>query len=76
MIDLDIKGFFDTIDHELLKQTIQYYCKDKWILLYINRWLKVGIIQKDGCYIDRLTGTPQGGVISQLLANIFIGHML
>ena len=72
VIDLDIKSFFDTIDHNLLKQTIQYYCKEKWVLLYISRWLKSGIIQENGCYIDRLTGTPQGGVISPLIANIFM----
>ena len=72
VIDLDIKGFFDNIDHELLMKAVQFYCKDKWILLYIERWLKAGIVQQDGNYIDRLTGTPQGGVISPLLANIFM----
>lgn len=71
-IDLDIKSFFDTIDHSLLMKSVGHYCKDKWVLLYINRWLKSGIIQRDGCYIDRLTGTPQGGVISPLIANIFM----
>jgi len=53
-------------------QSIQHYCKDKWVILYIERWLKAGIVQKDGRYIDRLTGTPQGGVISPLIANIFM----
>ena len=72
VIDLDIKGFFETIDHDLLNQAIEYYCQDKWVLLYINRWLKSGILQVDGTYIDRVTGTPQGGVISPLLANIFM----
>jgi group II intron reverse transcriptase/maturase len=72
VIDLDIKSFFDKIDHKLLKQSIQHYCKDKWVLLYIERWLKSGSVQRDGCYVDRLTGTPQGGVISPLIANIFM----
>jgi RNA-directed DNA polymerase len=72
VIDLDIKGFFDTIDHELLMKVVQFYCKDKWILLYVERWLKSGIVQQDGSHMDRLTGTPQGGVISPLLANIFM----
>jgi group II intron reverse transcriptase/maturase len=72
VIDLDIKSFFDTIDHELLMKAVRFYCKDKWILLYVKRWLASGIVQKDGSYIDRLTGTPQGGVISPLLANIFM----
>ena len=71
-IDLDIKGFFDTIDHELMMKAVRFYCQDKWILLYVERWLKAGIVQQDGNYIDRLTGTPQGGVISPLLANIFM----
>jgi len=71
-IDLDIKGFFDTIDHELMMKAVRFYCKDKWVLLYVERWLKAGIVQQDGNHIDRLTGTPQGGVISPLLANIFM----
>ena len=71
-IDLDIKGFFDTIDHELLMKAVRFYCRDKWVQLYVERWLKAGIVQQDGNHIDRLTGTPQGGVISPLLANIFM----
>jgi RNA-directed DNA polymerase len=72
VIDLDIKGFFDTIDHELLMKAVRFYCDDKWILLYVERWLKAGIVQQDGNHMDSLTGTPQGGVISPLLANIFM----
>ena len=71
-IDLDIKGFFDNIDHDLLKRVLTHYCKDKWVLMYINRWLKAGILQGDGMELDRLTGTPQGGVISPLLSNVFL----
>ncbi len=62
VIDLDIKSFFDTIDRELLMQSIQHYCKNKWVILYIKRWLKAGIVQRDGNYLDQLTGTTQGGV--------------
>lgn len=72
VIDLDIKNFFDTIDHALLMKAVKFYCKDKWVVLYVERWLKAGIVTKDGNHIDRLTGTPQGGVISPLLANIFM----
>jgi RNA-directed DNA polymerase len=72
VIDLDIKSFFDTIDHELLMKAVRHYCKDKWVLLYVKRWLQSSIIQADGTSIDRLTGTPQGGVISPLLANIYL----
>lgn len=72
VIDLDIKGFFDNIDHELLLKAVAHYCGDKWVLLYITRWLKAGIVQQDGMFVDRGNGTPQGGVISPLLANIFL----
>jgi len=72
VIDLDIKGFFDNIDHELLMKAVEHYCKDKWVLMYIRRWLKAGTLQKDGIRIERTTGTPQGGVISPLLANIYL----
>jgi RNA-directed DNA polymerase len=72
VIDLDIKGFFDNIDHELLLKAVAHYCKDEWVLMYIKRWLQAGTIQKDGTEIERLTGTPQGGVISPLLSNIYL----
>lgn len=71
-IDLDIKGFFDNIDHGLLMKAIRHYCSDKWVLLYVERWLKAGIVQKDGIFEPSLFGTPQGGVISPLLANLFL----
>jgi group II intron reverse transcriptase/maturase len=72
VIDLDIKSFFDTIDHELLMKGVRHYCQDKWVLMYVQRWLTAGIVQQDCCFVDRITGTPQGGVISPLLANIFL----
>lgn len=71
-IDLDIKGFFDNIDQKLLLRAVGHYCKEPWILMYVERWLKAGIVQESGELIDRLTGTPQGGVISPLLSNIFL----
>ena len=72
VVDVDIENFFDTIDHKLLIKAIHHYCKDKWVLLYVTRWLKAGIVQQDKVEISRLTGTPQGGVISPLLANLFL----
>jgi len=72
VIDLDIKGFFDNIDHELLLKAVTHYCDDKWVLLYVTRWLKAGIVQQDGMYYDRVSGTPQGGVVSPTLSNIFL----
>lgn len=71
-IDLDIRGFFDNIDHELLLKAVKHYCSDKWVLMYVERWLKAGVVQKDGNFSPSLTGTPQGGVISPLLANLFL----
>lgn len=72
VIDLDIERFFDTIDHELMMKAMAHYCKDKWVLLYVRRWLKAGVMTKDGNIQDTITGTPQGGVISPLLSNIFL----
>ena len=71
-IDLDIKGFFDNIDHELMMKALRHYCPDKWVCMYVERWLKAGIFQNDGTITPTLHGTPQGGVISPLLANIFL----
>lgn len=72
VLDLDIKGYFDTIDHELLLKGLAHYCKDKWVVMYVKRWMEAGTITKEGMYQDRLTGTPQGGVISPLLSNLFL----
>lgn len=71
-LDLDISKFFDTIDHGMMLKALGHYCKDKWVSMYVERWLKAGIITKEDISIDRLTGTPQGGVISPLLANLFL----
>ena len=70
-IDLDIRGYFDTIDHELMMRALRHYCKDKWVHLYIARWLKADIMHEMKLR-KRTTGTPQGGVISPLLANLFL----
>ena len=72
VVDIDIKGFFDNIDHELLMKAVKHYCNEKWVLMYVERWLKAGVLQQDGKLKATLTGTPQGGVISPLLANIFL----
>jgi RNA-directed DNA polymerase len=73
-IDLDIKGFFNNLDHDLMMKAIRFHTGEKWIDLYIERWLKAPIQDKDGQLIARDKGTPQGGVISPLLANIFMHH--
>jgi len=76
VIDLDIKGYFDNIDHELLMQAVRHHFKEKWVLMYVERWLKAPIIQKDGKKEARGQGTPQGGVISPLLSNLFLHYGL
>jgi RNA-directed DNA polymerase len=74
VVDLDIKGFFDNIDHELLMRAIRKHAKDKWVVLYIERWLKAPVQEEDGTLVSREKGTPQGGVISPLLANLFLHY--
>jgi RNA-directed DNA polymerase len=74
VIDLDIKGFFDNIDHELMVHAVRKHTDSKWMVLYIERWLKAPAQLEDGSLIEREKGTPQGGVISPLLANIFLHH--
>jgi RNA-directed DNA polymerase len=74
VLDLDIKGFFDNLDHELIMRAVRKHTNCKWILLYIGRWLKVPTQLEDGTYVDRDRGTPQGGVASPLLANLFLHY--
>lgn len=73
-IDLDIKGFFDNLDHELVMKAVRKHTNCKWLLLYIERWLKAPAIELDGSKTERNKGTPQGGVISPLLANLFLHY--
>ncbi|UCF37405.1 MAG: group II intron reverse transcriptase/maturase [Acidobacteriota bacterium] len=72
VIDLDIRGFFDNLDHELVLRAVRKYTDCRWILLYIERWLKAPVQVEEGTLVKRDQGTPQGGVISPLLANIFL----
>jgi RNA-directed DNA polymerase len=74
IIDLDIRQFFDSIDHELIMKAVRYHTKERWIELYVERWLKAPLQLESGEVIARDRGTPQGGVVSPLLANIFMHH--
>ena len=74
VIDLDIKGFFDNLDHQLMMRAVKKHTDCPWVLLYIERWLKAPIQKGDGTLENREKGTPQGGVCSPLLANIFMHH--
>jgi len=72
VLDLDIKSFFETIDWELLLRMVRRYTDCPWVLLYIERWLKTPVCMPDGTLAERSQGTPQGAVISPLLANLFL----
>jgi len=74
VLDMDIKSFFDTIDHELLMRAVSKHVSEKWQLMYIERWLKAPVMHSDGRLEVRGVGTPQGGVISPLLANLFLHY--
>ncbi len=74
ILEFDIKGLFDNIDHELLLRAVRKHITCKWALLYIERWLKAPMVQEDGTTIERSRGTPQGGVVSPILANLFMHY--
>lgn len=76
VIDLDIKGFFDNIDHQLMMRAVRKHAKEEWQLLYIERWLKSPAQNAEGEILVRTQGTPQGGVISPLLANLFLHYAI
>jgi RNA-directed DNA polymerase len=71
-IDLDIKAFFDNLDWDLALRALRHVCKEDWILLYTERWLKAPIRTAEGVLENRTKGTAQGGVISPLITNIFM----
>jgi len=74
VVDLDIEGFFDNLDHKLLLEVLRYYITEKYVLMYIERWLKAPIEHEDGKLEYPTKGSPQGGVISPLLANVYLHH--
>jgi len=74
VIDLDIKGFFDNIPHDLLLRAVRKHARERWVVLYIERWLKAPAQDEEGHQTERNKGTPQGGVISPLLANLCLHY--
>jgi RNA-directed DNA polymerase len=74
VLEFDIKGLFDNIDHELLLRAVRKHVTCKWALLYIERWLKAPMVQEDGTKMERSCGTPQGGVVSPILSNVFLHY--
>lgn len=76
VFDADIKGFFDNLDHEWLLKMLEQRIEDRAFLGLIRKWLKAGILEEDGRVILPITGTPQGGVVSAVLANIYLHYVL
>lgn len=74
VLDLDIKGFFDNIDHDLMLKAVRQHTDCRWVLMYVERWLKCPVQHPDGSVESRGKGTPQGGVVSPLLANLFLHY--
>ncbi len=72
VIDIDVQGFFDNLDHDLVLKTVAHHTDQRWILLYVERWLKAPLQREDGSLVARDRGSPQGSAISPLLANLFM----
>ena len=76
IVEADIKGFFDNLDHEWLMKMLEQRVDDQALLGLIRKWLKAGILDRDGSVIHPETGTPQGGIISPILANVYLHYVL
>jgi group II intron reverse transcriptase/maturase len=74
VIDLDIKAFFDSLEHALIERAVAHHTDLPWVRLYIARWLRAPVQRPDGTLEPRTKGTPQGGVVSPLLANLFLHY--
>jgi len=76
VLDLDLKSFFDTLDHSLVLKTVAHHTNLRWVLLYVERWLKAPLQLQDGTLKQRDRGSPQGSAISPVLANLFLHYAL
>ena len=74
VLDLDIRKFFDSLDHDLVIKTVEANTADKWVFLYVKRWLKAPLQLPDGTRRERDKGTPQGSAVSPVLANLFLHY--
>jgi RNA-directed DNA polymerase len=74
VIDLDVRAFFDSVDHSLMLKAVERHTDQKWILLYVRRWLTAPLLQPDGSLVARDRGTPQGSAISPVLANLYLHY--
>ena len=76
VLEYDIRGLFDNIDHELLLRALRKHCDERWVLLLVERWLTAPMRGRDGIEHPRTVGTPQGGPLSPVLANLFLHYAL
>ena len=76
VLEYDIRGLFDNLDHNLLFKALRWHTDEKWILLYVGRWLTTPMQSQDGTLVSRDRGTPQGGPLSPLLSNLFLHYAL
>jgi len=74
VLDLDVQKFFDSVDHDLMVKAVQANTDQKWVLLYVKRWLKAPLQLPDGTLQERDRGTPQGSAVSPVLANLFMHY--
>lgn len=75
VVDFDIRGLFDNIRHDYLIEMVKRHTEEQWVILYVERWLKTPFKMQDGTIVERTAGTPQGGVISPVLANLFMHYV-
>ena len=74
VLDLDVRSFFDEIDWELLMRAVRHHTDCAWVLMYIERWLRAPVRMPDGTLVNREKGSPQGSVVSPILANLFLHY--
>ena len=74
VFDLDIRAFFDSVPWDLVLKAVAHHTDQRWILMYVERWLKAPLQREDGSLVERDRGTPQGSAISPLLANMFLHY--
>lgn len=76
VLEYDIRGLFDNIDHELLLKALRHHCNERWVLLLVERWLTAPMQGIDGAQEPRTVGSPQGGPLSPVLSNLFLHYAL
>ena len=74
VIDLDVRAFFDSVDHSLMLRAVERHTDARWVLLYVARWLKAPMLKADGSLAARDRGTPQGSAVSPVLANLYLHY--